>query len=1332
MSITLGDSLKHNNPIFPIADIADIKGGTRTIATFSNTDLYNAFSNIPDKLKQNYTNLIVTNTNQHYYLSGTDATITTSWTLTGSGLSATGTTNSITKWTSSTSLGDSLITDNGDTVTINGNLTVIGTSSIISSQNLLIKDPIILLAGSQSTPLFDSGLFINRGTGDTQAFIWDESATEFKFISTTSSATTLGNVSIGTYSNVRTGSLSVGIGTTSSSRFSVSSINGTLSLVVNEQGDTIFSGDTKISGKTFSNLPPGSITFGGKTAIYSPTSRQIIIGTDMESGYNYNYGWKFTDYQITNLWGNVVEFQNTLGTIGNLWIGSNYIVAGYGLPASQQSTLFVKGTTSSIMKVVGTGATWSNSASIFEINNSGVVSIGSSQSISGSKLFIQSSGTSSTIGSNIMLDLYNGDNNELGTLSEIAFSSQGQAFASSPYNVSHRYAVISGYANTWNNLVTGGGIKFSTRNGTPGSLVTALVVSQNGSVYNASKGTSNTIYGLDVLVSNITGAQNTGIGYTSLNANTYGNANTALGFQSLSSNTTGYYNTALGMQSMINNKSGYHNTAIGGGSQIYGTQCSANTSIGFRSLTNNIADNNTAIGYETLFLNTTGVSNTAIGYDALFYSSTTINSIYIISGGSGYTAINMTFSNIQLSYISGSSALDYPIVTIHINSSGVVDNVVLETNGIGFKDYTTIMGDNLGGTGVTFSVGISYLSSASYNTAIGYNSLRNNREGSSNTAIGYNSLFNNITGHSNTTIGVQSLENNTIGTNNTAIGVQSLQNNTTGSHNNSIGSNTLQNNTTGVNNIGIGTYTLYNNTTGGNNIGIGTYTLYNNTTGGQNIGIGPYILQENMTGDGNIGIGLSSLASGTNSYYNIGIGQQTLYTNRGYYNIAIGFQSLLSNTTAYHNIAVGHESLISNTTGENNTAIGYRSLFSNKIGSSNIAIGHESLLSNLSNQLVAIGVNTLRDNTIGSYNIAIGHESLMYNTTAPNTISIINPGSGYTPGTQSGVQLNYISGSTALSYPIVTIHVSLAGVVDNVILESRGSRFIDDTTIMGVNLGSGVNFYVGIHDLGTGNNNTVIGYQSLYNNTIGYSNVAVGHQTLYYNKTGYYNTAIGDSSLYWNTTGYSNTAVGYQSSYNNKDGGWNVAVGYRSLASSTQSFSNTAIGYKSLENTVVSTNTAVGYFTLNSNTTADSNTAVGYRSLESTTIGNNNTGVGSLTLLSNVTGTYNTAIGFQAGWVTSGPPYVGVTNSNTSVFIGYGTKPQADNQTNQIVIGAGATGSGSNTATLGADTITKTKLRGTINIGSVLQYASNSAAISAGLVPGDIYQTPGNVLMVVV
>ena len=126
-----------------------------------------------------------------------------------------------------------------------------------------------------------------------------------------------------------------------------------------------------------------------------------------------------------------------------------------------------------------------------------------------------------------------------------------------------------------------------------------------------------------------------------------------------------------------------------------------------------------------------------------------------------------------------------------------------------------------------------------------------------------------------------------------------------------------------------------------------------------------------------------------------------------------------------------------------------------------------------------------------------------------------------------------------------------------------------------------------------------------------------------------------------------------------------------------------------------------------------------------------NVGVGDSSLYWNTTGSNNTAIGNGAGMWVNGVGF-GSTNSNTSVFIGVNTSPQLANQSNQIVIGYGATGSGSNSVTLGASTITKTQLRGTINIGNVPQYASNGAAISGGLVPGDIYQTLSNVLMVVI
>jgi hypothetical protein len=179
------------------------------------------------------------------------------------------------------------------------------------------------------------------------------------------------------------------------------------------------------------------------------------------------------------------------------------------------------------------------------IGVSGNVNINSTTAMSGSKLFIQSSTSSTTIGSNVMLDLYNGDNGIFDSISEIAFSQNGQPGASQPYNVGHRYALITGYAITGNNSVSTGGIKFSTRALTGASLVTSLVVDQNGSVYNEARG-SNTLYGLNALLVS-TGINNVAIGAQSLRNNTIGANNTAIGYNAgylVSGTTSGATNSS--------------------------------------------------------------------------------------------------------------------------------------------------------------------------------------------------------------------------------------------------------------------------------------------------------------------------------------------------------------------------------------------------------------------------------------------------------------------------------------------------------------------------------------------------------------------------------------------------------------------------------------------------------------------------------------------------------------------------------------------------------------------------------------------------------------------
>ena len=170
-------------------------------------------------------------------------------------------------------------------------------------------------------------------------------------------------------------------------------------------------------------------------------------------------------------------------------------------------------------------------------------------------------------------------------------------------------------------------------------------------------------------------------------------------------------------------------------------------------------------------------------------------------------------------------------------------------------------------------------------------------------------------------------------------------------------------------------------------------------------------------------------------------------------------------------------------------------------------------------------------------------------------------------------------------------------------------------------------------------------------------------------------------------------------------GSQNTANGFQALYSNTTGSKNTANGsYALYSNTTGSYNSAQGYNALYYNTTGSYNVANGYNALSFNTTGTYNAANGQGALDSNTTGSNNTANGFTAGrYITGGA--VGLTNPTTSIFIGTATQAKADNGTNEIVIGAGVTGNGSNTATLGTG-LTDTYLAGTQHITATIPTAS--------------------------
>jgi len=168
------------------------------------------------------------------------------------------------------------------------------------------------------------------------------------------------------------------------------------------------------------------------------------------------------------------------------------------------------------------------------------------------------------------------------------------------------------------------------------------------------------------------------------------------------------------------------------------------------------------------------------------------------------------------------------------------------------SNYNTAIGAStltFGGLGCTaIGYGASYgnhyayfmnppFTGAIYNTAVGYNSLKENTEGDYNTAVGSEALFSN-TASQNVAIGYYALRANTTGTQNTSTGYNALRVNTTGAYNTASGSFSLYANYTGDRNTANGYYSLYSNMSGHYNTASGVRALFSNISGNYNTAIG--------------------------------------------------------------------------------------------------------------------------------------------------------------------------------------------------------------------------------------------------------------------------------------------------------------------------------------------------------------------------------------------------------------------------------------------------------------------------------------------------------------
>jgi hypothetical protein len=174
-------------------------------------------------------------------------------------------------------------------LTVSGNLTVNGATTTVSSTNTNISDSLILLAdGTSGAPTKDSGLIIERGSSQNVGLIWDESADTFSVVTTPDDATTVGDITIVDYADMRVGavtiddSITLGGTTITATATEINYLDGVTS-AIQTQIDNISSSFTLAadSGSNDTFTTGETLTIAGGTGIDTTvTDNQISIAVD--------------------------------------------------------------------------------------------------------------------------------------------------------------------------------------------------------------------------------------------------------------------------------------------------------------------------------------------------------------------------------------------------------------------------------------------------------------------------------------------------------------------------------------------------------------------------------------------------------------------------------------------------------------------------------------------------------------------------------------------------------------------------------------------------------------------------------------------------------------------------------------------------------------------------------------------------------------------------------------------------------------------------------------------------------------------------------------------
>jgi hypothetical protein len=657
-----------------------------------------------------------------------------------------------------------------------------------------------------------------------------------------------------------------------------------------------------------------------------------------------------------------------------------------------------------------------------------------------------------------------------------------------------------------------------------GGLTTLSDATINGITVGLGGGNNlfNVAFGSGALKTNTAGGSNVAIGAQALFSNSTAWSNTAIGDRSLYTNTTGYSNIGVGSSVSYSNTTWHDNIGVGNGAFYNNSTGSQNVAIGHNALRENLASNNTALGYGTARGITTGVANTILGANVTGLAAGLSNNI-IIADGNGTRGMTIDTIVNQINIGLTNSVTGTGATAIGRNNTA---------NGL----FATVLGsyNTLTATGSTGNTVIGYLNSVSnwldgavvgsYNvsngswpTIFGRGNISN---GSSDNAMMFGKV-NTVSYHNGIAIWLQNIAAGWygayLGGDNPALAIWG-NNNTNGIEATAVGMrNTVSNFFTSAfgfwNNVSASGASAFGN-------GITNTSIWSTMIGPNNTA------KITILSGGTVGIGTATPSykldvAGTGSFSGFRL---TTGATSGY----VLTTDALGNAT-WQSAAAWSGWGLSGNAGTNPLT-----QFIGTTDNQDLVFKRNNIegfrLSGASGNLVTTAdavinwVNVGRGNGINASNVAIGSGALSLNTTGNENTAV-----GYLAGsnTATGVN-NSFFGYEAWKYNVWGVNNSFFG--------DRAGRY---------NIGDRNSFFgqSAWYSNTTWFENTFIGKNGWEATTVGSRNVSLGAQSFAFNTTWSGDTVIGARSLFDSVSGNNNTVLGYNTALGIITGSANTILG---------------------------------------------------------------------------------------------------------------------------------------------------------------------------------------------